>query len=80
MLDLVLTNKKGLAVDVKVQGNLGCSDHNMLEFNINRQRSRVISKISTLGLKRTNFALFKTLLRSIQWARSLEGRGPKRAA
>ncbi|GAB0182058.1 hypothetical protein GRJ2_000671100 [Grus japonensis] len=34
LLDPVLTNKEGLVGDVKVGGNLGCSDHEMLEFRI----------------------------------------------
>ncbi|XP_009697831.1 PREDICTED: sentrin-specific protease 7-like, partial [Cariama cristata] len=29
MLDLVLTNKEGLVGNVKLKGNLGCSDHEM---------------------------------------------------
>ncbi|GAB0180032.1 hypothetical protein GRJ2_000468500 [Grus japonensis] len=33
MLDLVLTNKEGLIGDVKLEGSLGCSDHEMVEFN-----------------------------------------------
>ena len=34
MLDLILTNKKGLVEDVRVGGSLVCSDHEMVKFRI----------------------------------------------
>ncbi|PKU48015.1 rna-directed dna polymerase from mobile element jockey-like [Limosa lapponica baueri] len=34
LLDLILTNKKGLIENVKVQGSLGCSDYEMVGFRI----------------------------------------------
>ncbi|PKU30494.1 rna-directed dna polymerase from mobile element jockey-like [Limosa lapponica baueri] len=40
LLDFMLTNKEGLAGDVKVKGSLGCSDHEMVEFRILRGRRR----------------------------------------
>ncbi|GAB0209691.1 hypothetical protein GRJ2_003434800 [Grus japonensis] len=45
MLDLVLTNKEGLAGDVKLKGSLGCSDHEMVEFKILRAARRAHSKL-----------------------------------
>ncbi|GAB0179267.1 hypothetical protein GRJ2_000392000 [Grus japonensis] len=38
MLDLVPTNKEGLVGNVKLKGSLGCSDHEMVQFKILRQR------------------------------------------
>ena len=60
---------------VKVGGRLGCSDHEVVEFRILRGVRRVISRIKTLDLRTTKFALFKELLGGIPWARALEGRG-----
>ncbi|GAB0195782.1 hypothetical protein GRJ2_002043500 [Grus japonensis] len=34
MLDLVLTDKEGLMGNVKLKDSLGCSDHEMVEFQI----------------------------------------------
>lgn len=34
MLGLILTSKKGLVVNVKLQGSLSCSDHERVEFKI----------------------------------------------
>jgi len=61
--------------DVKVDGRLGCSDHEMVEFRILHGGRRVISRIKTLDLRRANVDLFKELLGGIPWARALEGRG-----
>jgi len=77
LLDLVLTNKEGLLKDVKFGGRLGCSDHEMVEFRIQRGGSKAISRIKTLDLRRANFGLFKELLGGIPWDRALEGRGVK---
>jgi len=75
LLDLLLTNKKGLVEDVKVGGRLACSDHEMVEFRILHVGSRAISRIKTLDLRRANFGSSKKLLGGILWARALEGRG-----
>jgi len=75
LLDRVLTNKEGLAEDVKVGGSLGCSDHEMVNFRILHGGSRVTSRIKTLDFSRANFGLFKDLLGGNPWVRALEGRG-----
>ncbi|PKU45830.1 rna-directed dna polymerase from mobile element jockey-like [Limosa lapponica baueri] len=73
LLDLVLT--KGLMEDVKVGGNLGCSDHVKIEFRIVGSTRKPISRTDTLDFRRANFNLFKKLLGEIPWDKTLEGRG-----
>jgi len=68
LLDLVLTNKEGLVENVKVGGRLSCSDHEMVEFRIQRGGSRAISRIKTLDLRRADFGLVKELLGGISKA------------
>ncbi|GAB0177368.1 hypothetical protein GRJ2_000202000 [Grus japonensis] len=75
MLDLVLTNKEGLAGDVKLKGSLSCSDHEMVEFRILRAARRAHSKLTTLDFRRADFGLFRDLLGRIPWDKALEGRG-----
>jgi len=75
LLELLLTNKEGLAEDVKAGGRLGCSDHEMVEFRILRGESRAISRIKTLDFRRANFGLFKELLGEVPWVRALEDMG-----
>jgi len=47
MLDLVLTNKEGLVGNVKLKDNLGCGDHETVEFKILRAVRRAHSKLIT---------------------------------
>ncbi|PKU31919.1 hypothetical protein llap_17778 [Limosa lapponica baueri] len=65
MLDLVLTNKEGLARNVKLKGSLGCSDHEMVEFQIVRAARRVHSKLTTLDFRRADFGLLGDLLHGL---------------
>jgi len=75
LLDLVLTSKEGLVEDVKVGGNLGCSDYELVEFRILNGGSREINSIVTLDFRRADFGLFKDLLGGTLWVRALEDRG-----
>ena len=75
LLDLVLTNWDGLVGSGKVEGHLGCSDHEMLEFKTLRGGSRAKSRTATLDFRRANFDLFRDLIGRIPWARALEGKG-----
>ena len=75
MLDLVLTNKEGLVWNVKLQGSLGCIDHEMVKFRILRAVRRVHSKLTTLDFTRADFGLFRDLLGRIPWDKALEGIG-----
>lgn len=75
LLDLILTNKEGLVKEVKAGGSLGCSDHEMVEFEILSGGSKAKSRIATLDFRRANFDLLWDLLGAIPWARVLEGKG-----
>ncbi|XP_062497870.1 uncharacterized protein LOC134175668 [Pezoporus occidentalis] len=75
MLELVLTNREGLDGDVALQGSLGCSDHEMVEFEILRTVRRACSKLTALDFKRADFGLFRNLLSKVPWDIALEGRG-----
>jgi len=45
--DLVLTNEGGLVSNMKLKGNVGCSDHEMMEFKILRVSKRACSKLAS---------------------------------
>lgn len=56
--------------DVKVSGNLGCSDHEIVLFlrsprEILRAAKRVQGKLTVLDFRRTGFGLFRDLLFSV---------------
>lgn len=62
MLNLVLTNKKGLVTAGGVKGNLGCTDHKMVGFKILRASKSVCSKFATPCFRRADLELFIKLL------------------
>lgn len=72
MLDLVLTNKKGLMGNVKLKGSLGCSDHEMVEFeNLRAAARRMHNKLTALDFRRADFGLFGDLLGRVSWDKAL---------
>lgn len=52
LLDLVLTNKKELVGNMKAEGSLGCSDHEIAEFRILLGRNKAISRIAILDFRK----------------------------
>lgn len=65
LLDLVLSNSDGLVRDVKAGGSLGCSNHEMVEFNSCVEEVRQKNRITTMDFQRANFDLFQDLLGGI---------------
>lgn len=57
LLDLVLTNKEGLAGNVKLKGSLGCHDHEMMEFTVLRAVGRAPSQLTNLDFRREDSSL-----------------------
>ena len=78
MLDLVLTNKEWLVGKVKLEGSLGCSDHEM-EFKILRAARRAHSKLAALNCRRADIGLFRDLLCTVPWDKALERRRAREA-
>ncbi|CAM4394956.1 unnamed protein product [Caretta caretta] len=54
-LDLLLTNRVELVGEAKVDGNLGGSDHELVEFRILTQGRKVSSRIRTLDFRKADF-------------------------
>lgn len=79
LLDLLLMNKKVLAEDMKVKGSLGCSDYEIMDFEILRELSKTKSWIMSLDFCKADFGLFKDVLGRIPWETALEDKRPKRA-
>ena len=75
MLILVLTNREGLVGNMKLNGSLGCSDHEMVRFKILRAARRAHSKLTSLDFRRADSGLFRDLLGQVAWGKALEGRG-----
>jgi len=71
----LLTNEEEIIKDVKIGGNLGCSDHSPLEFMILRNKGLAESGIRTLIFSRVKFQLFNKLLDEILWKTVLRNIG-----
>lgn len=56
-LDHILTSNNKLTGDVKVKGNLVCSDHEMMKFRIPRAGRRVISKLTIPDFREADWPL-----------------------
>ncbi|KAK4830236.1 hypothetical protein QYF61_009303 [Mycteria americana] len=74
-LDLLFTNREGLVGDVTVEGCLGHSDHEMIEYLILGVVRRGISRTATLDFWRANFGLFRSLVDRVPWETVLKGKG-----
>lgn len=58
-----VTNKEKLVRHVKANGSLGCGNHELVEFKILREASKMNSRITaTLDLRRVDFSFFKVCL------------------
>ena len=61
--------------DVEVEGCLGQSDHDMVEFSILGGVRRGNSKTATLDFLRADFELFRRLVGRVPWGSVLESKG-----
>lgn len=55
LLDLVLRNKKGLVGHAMAEGSLDCSVHEIVEFRILHGKSKAVSRIIALDLRKNNY-------------------------
>lgn len=74
ILDLLFVNREGLLGDVNVGGHLVLSDHEMLDFSIFVEQ-RGVSRTATLGFRRADFNLFRTMVEGVHWGVVLESVG-----
>ncbi|CAM5167297.1 unnamed protein product [Natator depressus] len=75
LLDLLLTNREELVGEAKVDGNLGGSDHEMVEFRILTQGRKESSRIRTLDFRKADFDSLRELLGKIPWENNMRGKG-----
>lgn len=76
----MLTNRKKLVENVMLQDICGCSDHEMLEFEILSAVRKTFSKRAALAFRRAYFGLSRGLLGGVLWDRALEGRGAQKCS
>ncbi|CAM4681894.1 unnamed protein product [Lepidochelys kempii] len=74
LLDLLLTNREELVGEAKVDGNLGGSDHQMVEFRILTQGRKESSRIRTLDFRKADFDFLRELMGKIPWENNMRGK------
>ena len=60
--DLLFANREGLVGDVMAGGRLGHSDLERIEFSIDGEVRRGVSRTTTLEFQRADFVLFRGLV------------------
>lgn len=54
--------------DTKTGGNLGCCEHALVEFVVQRDMGQAKRKFGTLDFRRAKFQLVKELVKRIPWS------------
>jgi len=80
VLALVLSSREGLVENVELKGSFGCSDCEMVEFEVLGAARRAHSKLITLDWRRADFGLFRDLLSRVPWDKALVGRGAQESS
>ncbi|RMC00287.1 hypothetical protein DUI87_22894 [Hirundo rustica rustica] len=75
MLDLLSAYRDGLAGDVVVGGQLGQSDHKIIEFSMFGEIRRSTNKTLTFDFWRADFGLFRRLIQRVPWETALKNKG-----
>jgi len=65
--------------EVKIGGNLGCSDHALVKSVISRNVGLAKTGVSILNFRRANIRLFKKLLKEISWENVLGVKGTEQS-
>uniref|UniRef100_K7EXP3 Endonuclease/exonuclease/phosphatase domain-containing protein n=1 Tax=Pelodiscus sinensis TaxID=13735 RepID=K7EXP3_PELSI len=74
VLDLILTNREELVENLKVEGSLGESDHEIIEFTILKKDRRENSKIETMDFRKADFGKLRKLIGKVPWESRLRGK------
>ncbi|RMC22456.1 hypothetical protein DUI87_00770 [Hirundo rustica rustica] len=74
ILDL-FANRDGLMGGVVVEGRLGQSDNEIIEFSIVGEIRRNTNKTPTLDFQWSNFGLFRRLIQRVPWEAALKNKG-----
>jgi len=77
ILHLMVTNSSKLIGDIKTGGNLGCSDHTLVQFTVLRGMGKAKNIVRTPHFRKANFQIFKELVsrtpsETVLWDRGAE--------
>ncbi|CAM5095950.1 unnamed protein product [Natator depressus] len=72
---ICITAAHNIVGEAKVDGNLGGSDHEMVEFRILTQGRKESSRIQTLDFRKADFDSLRELMGKIPWENNMRGKG-----
>lgn len=64
-LDLLLTKKEELSGEMKINGSLGCSNHEIVKFKILKGARKSSSGVQIVGFSRAEICFFRKLVSGI---------------
>ncbi|CAM5117040.1 unnamed protein product [Natator depressus] len=71
ILDLVLVSSEDLIEEMVVRDNLGSSDHELIQFKLNRRINKNKSATRVFDFKRADFQKLRQLVREVDWTEEL---------
>ena len=73
ILDLILCNQEGLIREVKLDGRIGKSDHNIITFGIQIDDKRQKTQRMRPNYRKANFKEMRETIAKVDWERELDG-------
>ena len=74
ILDLVLCNEEEMVTEVKAEGRLGKSDHDILSFQMCVENNEKKEQWAAVDFARANFAVMREDAQKINWNEELQGK------
>ena len=74
-LDLVLCDQEDMIRDVKGEGRIGKSDHDVISFTMNVSPNKTANKRMTMNFKKAKFGEMRARMREMDWHEILRGKG-----
>ena len=74
LLDLLLTNEESIVDEVRVEENLGGSDHNIIRFSMNviAEPKLQNNNVKVLDFRNGDFTKFREMFNIIDWDKQFE--------
>ena len=74
ILDLILCNREELVKEVRAEGRIGRSDHDLIGFKLCINAKKTKNQHAMLNFGKANFTEMRKEMANIDWRRNLEGK------
>ena len=73
VLDLILCNREGMIDNVKAEGRVGKSDHDLLSFMVCVEKRKEVSNQRIFNYQKADFEEMRKVMADVSWSREWEG-------